>query len=42
MKKKKNIMNVKQLEYYERQKTQLRTKLHVQRSLILKLHKIEK
>ena len=33
-------MNVKLLEYYERQKPQVHTKLHKQRSLILKLHKI--
>ena len=39
---KKKIMNVKLLEYYERQKTQLHTKLHVQRSLILILHKNRK
>ena len=35
-------MNVKLLEYYERQNPQEHTKLHVQRSFILKLHKIEK
>ena len=32
----------KLLEYYERQKPQEHTKLHVQRSLIIQLHKIEK
>ena len=35
------IMNVKHLEFYERQKTQLHTKLHVQRSLVLNLHKVK-
>ena len=40
--KKYNFINVKLLEYYERQKPQEHTKLHVQRSLILKLHKIKK
>ena len=35
-------MSVKLLEYYERQKPQEHNKLHVQRLLILKLHKIEK
>ena len=39
--KKYNFMNVKLLEYYERQKPQEHTQLHVQRSLILKLHKNE-
>ena len=38
--KKKYIMNVKQLEYYKRQKTQLHAKLHVQCSLILKYVKL--
>ena len=33
------FMNVKLLEYYERQNPQEHTKLHVQRSLKLKLHK---
>ena len=40
--KKYNFMNVNLLECYERQKPQEHTKLHVQRSLILKLHKIDK
>ena len=39
---KKKIKNIKLLEYYERQKPQVHTKIHMQRSLILKLPKIEK
>ena len=34
---KKNIMNVKQIEYYDRQKPQLHIKLHVQRENYIKL-----
>ena len=40
--KNKILEKVKLLEYYELQKPQVHTKLHVKRSLTLKLHKIEK